>query len=114
VCVWGVGWGGGGDKVVMCGQHLVLPWKCCKRGSATVCPKRPPSNPAARTLKLRLSSLNLRFSVGTKPARKMLIPSRTLKGSVTTPAGTGAGVGGEGARRGLSGEKADTMQNRCD
>jgi hypothetical protein len=31
------------------------------------------------------SSRKRRFSVGTKPARKMLMPSRTLKGMVTTP-----------------------------
>ena len=37
------------------------------------------------TLKVRASSRNLRFSVGTKPLRKMLMPSLTLKGMVTTP-----------------------------
>ena len=37
------------------------------------------------TLKTNASSLNLRFSVGTKPAKKILIPSLTLKGMVTTP-----------------------------
>lgn len=37
------------------------------------------------TLKVRESSRNLRFSVGTKPDKKMLIPSLTEKGSVTTP-----------------------------
>ena len=36
-------------------------------------------------LKFNSSSLNRRFSVGTNPPRKMLIPSLTLKGMVTTP-----------------------------
>ena len=36
-------------------------------------------------LKLSSSSLKRRFSVGTKPARKMLMPSLTEKGMVTTP-----------------------------
>ena len=37
------------------------------------------------SLKLSSSSLKRRFSVGTKPARKMLMPSRTENGIVTTP-----------------------------
>ena len=37
------------------------------------------------TLNVKASSLKRRFSVGTNPARKMLIPSLTLKGRVTTP-----------------------------
>lgn len=37
------------------------------------------------TLKVSASSLKRRFSVGTKPLRKMLMPSRTEKGMVTTP-----------------------------
>ena len=37
------------------------------------------------TLKLSSTCRKRRFSVGTKPARKMLMPSRTLKGAVTTP-----------------------------
>lgn len=37
------------------------------------------------TLKIRDSSLKRKFSVGTKPAKKILIPSLTEKGSVTTP-----------------------------
>ncbi|KXS17199.1 hypothetical protein M427DRAFT_97187, partial [Gonapodya prolifera JEL478] len=35
--------------------------------------------------KVRLSSLNLKFSVGMTPSKKMLMPSRTEKGMVTTP-----------------------------
>jgi hypothetical protein len=34
------------------------------------------------SLKLSSSSLNLKFSVGTKPAKNILIPSRTEKGIV--------------------------------
>ena len=37
------------------------------------------------TLNVSASSRKRKFSVGTKPARKMLIPSRTEKGIVTTP-----------------------------
>lgn len=37
------------------------------------------------TLKVNETSRNRRFSVGTNPSRKILIPSRTLKGMVTTP-----------------------------
>lgn len=37
------------------------------------------------TLKVKDSSRNLRFSVGTNPAKKILIPSLTEKGRVTTP-----------------------------
>mmetsp|Transcript_9373 Transcript_9373/g.28173 ORF Transcript_9373/g.28173 Transcript_9373/m.28173 type:complete len:204 (+) Transcript_9373:2587-3198(+) len=43
------------------------------------------SDADSATLKVRDSSRNRRFSVGTKPARKMLMPSRTPKGMVTTP-----------------------------
>jgi len=37
------------------------------------------------TLNVRDSSRNRRFSVGTKPAKKILIPSLTENGRVTTP-----------------------------
>mmetsp|Transcript_136751 Transcript_136751/g.332426 ORF Transcript_136751/g.332426 Transcript_136751/m.332426 type:complete len:205 (-) Transcript_136751:105-719(-) len=40
---------------------------------------------SSATLKVRDTSRNRKFSVGTKPSRKMLMPSRTLKGIVTTP-----------------------------
>lgn len=36
-------------------------------------------------LKFNSSSLKRKFSVGIKPAKKILIPSRTEKGMVTTP-----------------------------
>ena len=50
-------------------------WDLSRSCSSTVC----------ATLNVSDTSLNRRFSVGTKPARKMLIPSRTAKGIVTTP-----------------------------
>ena len=43
------------------------------------------SSTVCATLNVSETSRNLRFSVGTNPARKMLIPSRTANGIVTTP-----------------------------
>ena len=43
------------------------------------------SSAVSATLNVSASSRKRRFSVGTKPARKTLMPSRTPKGSVTTP-----------------------------
>ena len=43
------------------------------------------SSAVSATLNVSASSRKRRFSVGTKPARKMLMPSLTPKGIVTTP-----------------------------
>lgn len=48
-------------------------------------PPLPPIRLRLLTLKSRVTSRNLRFSVGMNPAKKILIPSRTLDGMVTTP-----------------------------
>jgi translation initiation factor RLI1 len=51
--------------------------------SSFTCANR--SSSFSDTLNVNSSGLNLKFSVGTKPAKKMLIPSLTPNGMVTTP-----------------------------
>jgi len=43
------------------------------------------SSKVSLILKVSSYSLNLMFSVGTNPDKKMLMPSLTVKGIVTTP-----------------------------
>ncbi|ORX54895.1 hypothetical protein BCR36DRAFT_282115, partial [Piromyces finnis] len=43
------------------------------------------SSAVSAILNCKDSSLNLRFSVGMLPSKKILIPSLTLNGKVTTP-----------------------------
>lgn len=59
-----------------------------KIGTSIIIPVRIQLSVIAKenlTLKVRDSSRNLRFSVGTNPARNILIPSLTENGRVTTP-----------------------------
>ena len=62
---------------------LVIAGYAKRRNFVSTAPSR--SSAVSATLNVSASSRKRKFSVGTKPARKMFMPSRTPKGIVTTP-----------------------------